>query len=98
VTGGVGKTTFFTPLPGWKDVDLVGHLSTRFACPMVWITGRRRPAGTSIGSLREAREMLDFCATPDITAEAEIIKVDHAFSGFRDRGRRDRRRARREVP
>jgi predicted NBD/HSP70 family sugar kinase len=42
VTGGVtgavdaaGRTNYFTPLPGWKDVDLVGHLSTRFACPIV---------------------------------------------------------------
>jgi predicted NBD/HSP70 family sugar kinase len=42
VTGGVtgavdatGKTNFFTPLPGWKSVDLVGHLGARFACPIV---------------------------------------------------------------
>ncbi|MDI1461294.1 ROK family transcriptional regulator [Catellatospora sp. KI3] len=38
VTGAVdatGRTSFFSPLPGWKSVNLTGHLSTRFACPVV---------------------------------------------------------------
>ncbi|MFG1604905.1 ROK family protein [Actinoplanes sp. NPDC049265] len=38
VTGAVdpaGRTSFFTPLPGWKDVDLTGRLAPRFACPIV---------------------------------------------------------------
>ncbi len=38
VTGAVdatGRTSFFTPLPGWKSVNLTGHLSRRFACPIV---------------------------------------------------------------
>ncbi|MBV1855963.1 ROK family transcriptional regulator [Catellatospora tritici] len=38
VTGAVdatGRTSFFTPLPGWKSVNLTGHLSHRFACPVV---------------------------------------------------------------
>ncbi len=37
VTGAVdasGRTSFFTPLPGWGDVDLTGHLASRFACPV----------------------------------------------------------------
>jgi predicted NBD/HSP70 family sugar kinase len=37
VTGPVdatGKTTLFTPLPGWHLVDLAAHLSDRFACPI----------------------------------------------------------------
>ncbi|GHJ42857.1 transcriptional regulator [Catellatospora sp. TT07R-123] len=38
VTGAVdasGRTSFFSPLPGWKSVNLTGHLSTRFPCPIV---------------------------------------------------------------
>jgi predicted NBD/HSP70 family sugar kinase len=38
VTGAVdatGRTAFFTPLPGWKSVDLTAHLDGRFACPIV---------------------------------------------------------------
>lgn len=38
VTGAVdasGRTSFFTPLPGWKSVDLAGHLGARFSCPIV---------------------------------------------------------------
>ncbi|MCU7730680.1 ROK family protein [Actinoplanes sp. KI2] len=38
VTGPVdatGRTTLFTPLPGWQTVDLPTHLSGRFTCPVV---------------------------------------------------------------
>ncbi|MFF5076440.1 ROK family protein [Actinoplanes sp. NPDC000266] len=38
VTGPVdatGRTTLFTPLPGWQTVDLHAHLSDRFTCPVV---------------------------------------------------------------
>ncbi|MFF5288842.1 ROK family transcriptional regulator [Paractinoplanes globisporus] len=38
VTGPVdasGKTTLFTPLPGWQTVDLATHLSDRFTCPVI---------------------------------------------------------------
>ncbi|ACZ20158.1 transcriptional regulator/sugar kinase [Sanguibacter keddieii DSM 10542] len=37
VTGPVdatGRTSLFSPLPGWTDVDLVGHLATTFPCPV----------------------------------------------------------------
>ena len=37
VTGPVdasGRTTLFTPLPGWSEVDPVGHLRVRFSCPI----------------------------------------------------------------
>jgi predicted NBD/HSP70 family sugar kinase len=38
VTGAVdaaGRTSFFAPLPGWKNVDVTAHLGGRFACPIV---------------------------------------------------------------
>jgi predicted NBD/HSP70 family sugar kinase len=38
VTGAVdaaGRTSFYTPLPGWKSVNLATHLGARFACPIV---------------------------------------------------------------
>ncbi|MFF5563042.1 ROK family protein [Streptomyces sp. NPDC012623] len=37
VTGPVdatGRTTLFTPLPGWHTTDPVGHLGARFTCPI----------------------------------------------------------------
>jgi predicted NBD/HSP70 family sugar kinase len=38
VTGAVdasGRTSFFSPLPGWKSVSLGEHLSDRFSCPII---------------------------------------------------------------
>jgi predicted NBD/HSP70 family sugar kinase len=37
VTGPVdasGRTTLFTPLPGWQSADPIAHLATRFTCPI----------------------------------------------------------------
>jgi len=37
VTGPVdssGRTSLFSPMPGWSDVDPIGHLSDRFSCPI----------------------------------------------------------------
>lgn len=37
VTGPVdarGRTSLFTPLPGWNEADPVAHLGARFACPI----------------------------------------------------------------
>ncbi|KIF71656.1 transcriptional regulator [Streptomyces sp. AcH 505] len=37
VTGPVdasGRTTLFTPLPGWHTIDPAAHLATRFPCPI----------------------------------------------------------------
>ncbi|GIF70000.1 transcriptional regulator [Asanoa ishikariensis] len=38
VTGAVdaaGQTSFFTPLPGWQQVNLASHLGARFTCPIL---------------------------------------------------------------
>jgi len=38
VTGAVdaaGQTSFYTPLPGWRSVNLTAHLGGRFACPIL---------------------------------------------------------------
>ena len=35
---------------------------------------RRQLAGSSIGSIRETQEMLDFCAEHNITADVELIR------------------------
>ncbi|MFD2796475.1 ROK family protein [Promicromonospora vindobonensis] len=37
VTGPVdstGRTSLFSPMPGWSGVDPIGHLSDRFSCPI----------------------------------------------------------------
>ena len=38
VTGPVdatGRTTLFTPIPGWEQVDLAAHLAGTFTCPVI---------------------------------------------------------------
>jgi alcohol dehydrogenase (NADP+) len=83
----VSAVTDLAPMLALLDIDgtlvMAGAPTTPLSVPVgPLITGRRRLAGTSIGSLREAREMLDFCATHDITAEAEIIKADQMGTAF----------------
>jgi uncharacterized zinc-type alcohol dehydrogenase-like protein len=39
------------------------------------VMGRRSLAGSSIGSIKETQEMLDFCGKHDITPEIEIIDI-----------------------
>jgi alcohol dehydrogenase (NADP+) len=46
------------------------------------IAGRRSFSGSSIGGIRETQEMLDFCATHQITTDVEVIpiqKVNEAY-------------------
>ena len=46
------------------------------------IPGRRSLSGSSIGSIRETQEMLDFCGKHNITADVEVIpiqKVNEAY-------------------
>jgi predicted NBD/HSP70 family sugar kinase len=30
-----GRTSLFTPIPGWEQVDVPAHLADRFACPVI---------------------------------------------------------------
>jgi uncharacterized zinc-type alcohol dehydrogenase-like protein len=41
------------------------------------IMGRHRLAGSGIGGIRETQEMLDFCARHGITADIELINIQH---------------------
>jgi uncharacterized zinc-type alcohol dehydrogenase-like protein len=46
------------------------------------ILKRRRLAGSLIGGIRETQEMLDFCASKNITADVEVVsapKVNEAY-------------------
>ncbi len=40
------------------------------------ISGRRRLAGSLIGSIRETQEMLDFCAAHGVAADVEVIPME----------------------
>ena len=39
------------------------------------VAGRRRLAGSMIGSIRETQEMLDFCAEHGVAADVEMIDI-----------------------
>src|SRR6202171_1474051 len=43
---------------------------------------RRRIAGSAIGGIRETQEMLDFCAEKGITADIELIKIQHVNDAY----------------
>jgi uncharacterized zinc-type alcohol dehydrogenase-like protein len=83
----VSAVTDLAPMLTLLDVNgtlvMAGAPTTPLSVPVgPLITGRRRLAGTSIGSLREARAMLDFCTTHGITAEVEIIEADRMGTAF----------------
>jgi uncharacterized zinc-type alcohol dehydrogenase-like protein len=83
----VSAVTDLAPMLALLDVDgtlvMAGAPTTPLSVPVgPLITGRRRLAGTSIGSLREAGELLAFCAAHAITAEVEIIKADQMGTAF----------------
>jgi uncharacterized zinc-type alcohol dehydrogenase-like protein len=46
------------------------------------VMGRRSLAGSSIGSIKETQEMLDFCGKHDITPEIEIIDIDQVNEAY----------------
>lgn len=50
------------------------------AIVLAW--GNRTLAGSSIGSIHETQEMLDFCADHNITADVEVIKPDRIEEAY----------------
>ncbi|WP_437976811.1 NAD(P)-dependent alcohol dehydrogenase [Sorangium sp. So ce295] len=46
------------------------------------IVGRRRLAGSYMGSIKETQEMLDFCARHGVTADIEIIAIQDINTAF----------------
>ena len=65
------------------SVTMVGLPEKPLAVPTFGlIAGRRSLSGSSIGSIRETQEMLDFCGQHNITADVEVIpiqKVNEAY-------------------
>jgi uncharacterized zinc-type alcohol dehydrogenase-like protein len=43
---------------------------------------RRRLSGSAIGGIRETQEMLDFCAEKGVTADIELIKIQHVNQAY----------------
>ena len=50
--------------------------------PFSLILHRRRIAGSVIGGIREALEMLDFCATHSIESEIEVISIQQVNEAY----------------
>jgi uncharacterized zinc-type alcohol dehydrogenase-like protein len=46
------------------------------------VMGRKSLSGSNIGGIAETQEMLDFCATHNITADIELIKVQEVNEAF----------------
>lgn len=46
------------------------------------IGGRRRLAGSMIGSIKETQQMLDFCGKHDIVADIEVIQIKDINAAF----------------
>lgn len=50
--------------------------------PFPLLTQRRVLAGSLIGGIKETQEMLDFCAAKNITADVEIIPIQHINDAY----------------
>ncbi|KAI8005658.1 putative cinnamyl alcohol dehydrogenase 6 [Camellia lanceoleosa] len=61
-----------------RDPDQMQHCPvetiSKFECRM---TGRKLVAGSAIGGLKETQEMIDFAAKQNITADIEVMSMDH---------------------
>ncbi len=65
------------------ELTLVGAPEKPLSLPaFALLMGRKRLSGSLIGGIKETQEMLDFCGTHGITADAEVIpiqKVNEAY-------------------
>ncbi|KAL3730420.1 hypothetical protein ACJRO7_027438 [Eucalyptus globulus] len=62
---------------------LLGVINTplQFLTPVV-MGGRKAITGSFIGSIKETKEMLDFCEEKGITSQIEVIKMDYINAAF----------------
>ncbi|OWM64820.1 hypothetical protein CDL15_Pgr028537 [Punica granatum] len=62
---------------------LLGVINTplQFVSPMVML-GRKVITGSFIGSMKETKEMLDFCKEKGLTSQIEVIKMDYINTAF----------------
>ncbi|KAF8020378.1 hypothetical protein BT93_G0932 [Corymbia citriodora subsp. variegata] len=62
---------------------LLGVINTplQFFSPVV-MSGRKVITGSFIGSMKETKEMLDFCEEKGITSQIEVIKMDYINTAF----------------
>ncbi|XP_030472600.1 probable cinnamyl alcohol dehydrogenase [Syzygium oleosum] len=62
---------------------LLGVINTplQFLTPVVMI-GRKVITGSFIGSMKETKEMLDFCEEKGISSQIEVIKMDYINTAF----------------
>ncbi|GGF73876.1 NADP-dependent alcohol dehydrogenase [Azorhizobium oxalatiphilum] len=61
-------------------VGQIGPMAEPNTVPFVM--GRRRIAGSPIGSIQETQEMLDFCGRKNILPEVEMIRMDEINAAF----------------
>jgi len=50
--------------------------------PGMLVSRRRKVTGSFIGGIKETQEMLDYCATHNITADVEVIQPDYINTAF----------------
>lgn len=62
---------------------LLGVINTplQFLTPMVML-GRKTITGTFVGSMKETKEMLEFCQEKGLTSTIEVIKMDYINKAF----------------
>lgn len=62
---------------------LMGVINTplQFVTPMVML-GRKTITGSFIGSMKETKEMLEFCQEKGLTSMIEVIKMDYINTAF----------------
>lgn len=75
---------YLTTLKSNGSLILVGIPDSPHAAPEItpMVFKRLSIAGTSIGSIRETQEMLDFCGEHGITADVEVISINNIEQAF----------------
>ena len=68
-------------------VGQIGPLNEMSTPPL--ILGRRRVAGSPIGSIAETQELLDFCARKNILPECEMIRIEEINEAYERMERAD---------
>ena len=67
----------------WGSLVVVGAPGKPYSIDGGSLMGRQRSlSGSSIGSIKETQEMLDFCGKHNITSDVEVISADYINEAY----------------
>jgi len=74
---------YINSLRMWGSLVVVGAPGKPYVIDAGNLMGRQRSlSGSSVGSIRETQEMLDFCGEHDITSDVEVISAEYINEAY----------------